>query len=66
LTPIKIDKGSVSKYTGGNLYFYPAFNASRMEDLTQFRMDLSTFLSNPIGLEAVLRVRATKGKNEKK
>jgi protein transport protein SEC24 len=54
--------GSISRYTGGNLYFYPGFNSSRVEDVTKFGMDMCRFLSNPLGLEAVLRVRATKGK----
>jgi len=50
-----------SRFTGGACFFYPAFNAARMEDATKFGSEFSHFLSKPLGLEAVLRVRASKG-----
>ncbi|KAJ3410439.1 COPII subunit, partial [Chytridiales sp. JEL 0842] len=50
-----------AKFTGGSVFYYPAFNASRSEDATKFQNEFRHFLSRPIGLEAVLRVRASKG-----
>ncbi|TIB87107.1 protein transport protein SEC24 [Wallemia mellicola] len=49
------------KYTSGQTYFYPGFNASRTEDALKLAHELSTVLSSPIALEAVMRVRATRG-----
>jgi protein transport protein SEC24 len=54
-------KGSISRYTGGNMYVYPGFHSNRTENVTKFGTDLCRFLENPLGMEAVLRVRATKG-----
>jgi len=48
-------------FTGGSLFYYPDFNAARTEDAFKFASDLSRHLSHPFGLEAVLRVRASKG-----
>ena len=49
------------RYTGGNIFYYPKFNAGVMEEGNQFRSDIMTFLSRPVGFEAVLRIRASKG-----
>ncbi|TIA91225.1 hypothetical protein E3P81_02140 [Wallemia ichthyophaga] len=49
------------KYTSGGTYFYPGFNASRIEDALKLAHELSIVLSSPIALEAVMRVRATRG-----
>lgn len=49
------------RYTGGQTYFYPAWNAARSEDAIKFAQEFSDYLSSEIGLEAVLRVRATTG-----
>ncbi|KAI9193751.1 uncharacterized protein BJ171DRAFT_429315, partial [Polychytrium aggregatum] len=51
----------LAKYTGGSTYYYPAFNGARSEDVVKFSKELSHFLGRPIGLEAVMRVRASKG-----
>ena len=48
-------------YTSGQTYFYPAFNASKSEDALKFAHEFGTVLAMPIMLEAVMRVRATKG-----
>ncbi|KAJ3167262.1 COPII subunit [Irineochytrium annulatum] len=50
-----------AKFTGGSVYYYPGFSAARPEDSIKFSKELGHFLSRPIGLEAVLRVRASKG-----
>ncbi len=50
-----------ARFTAGASYFYPVFNAGRTEDATKFSHEFSHFLSKPLGLEAVLRVRASKG-----
>jgi protein transport protein SEC24 len=49
------------RFTGGNTWFYPGWNAARSEDAIKFAREFSDFLSAEIGLEAVLRVRATTG-----
>jgi protein transport protein SEC24 len=48
-------------YTSGQTYFYPAFNAARSEDAVKFAHEFSEVLAMPIMLEAVQRVRASKG-----
>ncbi len=52
---------SCSKYTGGNMFYYPGFNAGRVEDVKKLTSELAHLLSRPLGLEAVLRVRASNG-----
>ncbi|KAI8854513.1 hypothetical protein BC829DRAFT_424511 [Chytridium lagenaria] len=53
--------GGCAKFTGGSLYYYPNFNAGRPEDVLKVSKEIHHFLARPIGLEAVLRVRASKG-----
>ncbi|KAI9799665.1 MAG: COPII subunit [Phylliscum demangeonii] len=53
--------GNLPRYTGGQTYFYPGWNAARSEDAIKFAREFSSYLSAEIGLEAVLRVRATTG-----
>lgn len=48
-------------FTGGSLFYYPGFTSNRPEDAFKFQTEFSRHLSHPFGLEAVLRVRATKG-----
>jgi protein transport protein SEC24 len=50
------------KFTGGQTYYYPGFNAQRPEDAEKFAHEFSHFLQNETGLEAVLRIRASRGK----
>ncbi|KAM0627317.1 hypothetical protein ACHAPW_007960 [Verticillium nonalfalfae] len=52
---------NLPRYTGGQTWFYPGWNAGRPEDAIKFASELSDHLSSEIGLEAVLRVRATTG-----
>ncbi|KAF2012139.1 COPII component protein [Aaosphaeria arxii CBS 175.79] len=52
---------NLPRFTGGQTYFYPGFNAARSEDAIKFAREFSEFLSSEVGLEAVLRVRATTG-----
>ena len=52
---------NLPRYTGGQTYFYPAWNAAREEDAVKFASEFSDYLSSEIGLEAVLRVRTTTG-----
>lgn len=49
------------RYTAGQTYLYPGFNAARPEDAEKFATEFGRVLSMPIGLEAVIRVRATRG-----
>lgn len=46
-------------YTAGQTYFYPAFSA-RNEDAIKFAHEFGAVLAQPIMLEAVMRVRASK------
>ncbi|KAF5310619.1 hypothetical protein D9619_007972 [Psilocybe cf. subviscida] len=48
-------------YTSGQTYYYPAFNAGRTEDAVKFAHEFSEVLAQPIMLEAVMRVRASRG-----
>jgi protein transport protein SEC24 len=48
-------------YTTGQTYFYPAFNAARAEDAIKFAHEFSEVLAMPIMLEAVMRVRVSRG-----
>ena len=52
---------NLPRYTGGQTYFYPGWNAAREDDAYKFAKEFSDYLSAEIGLEAVLRVRATTG-----
>ncbi|KAF7555046.1 hypothetical protein G7046_g6659 [Stylonectria norvegica] len=52
---------NLPRYTGGQTWFYPGWHASRPEDALKFASEFSDYLSAEIGLEAVLRVRATSG-----
>ena len=49
------------RYTGGQTYFYPGFNASRSEDALKFSHEFAEVLASPICYEAVLRLRTSKG-----
>ncbi|ODN85852.1 protein transporter SEC24 [Cryptococcus wingfieldii CBS 7118] len=49
------------RYTAGQTYLYPGFNASRQEDAIKFASEFGKVLSVPMGLEAVIRVRASRG-----
>ena len=49
----------LSKYTGGSVYFYPSFSASR--DGIKFETELEHCLTRATAFEAVFRVRATRG-----
>ncbi|KAF8879667.1 Sec23/Sec24 trunk domain-containing protein [Gymnopilus junonius] len=48
-------------YTSGQTYYYPAFNAGRSEDALKFAHEFGKVLAQPIMLEAVMRVRASRG-----
>ncbi|KXS10725.1 hypothetical protein M427DRAFT_158893 [Gonapodya prolifera JEL478] len=51
----------LAKHTGGSTYYYPGFSATRPDDAIKFATEFSHFLTKPLGLEAVLRVRASRG-----
>jgi protein transport protein SEC24 len=51
----------VPHYTGGQTYYYPGFNASRTQDALKFAHEFSELLAEQIGLEAVIRIRASRG-----
>lgn len=43
------------------MYYYPSFSSANAPDVMRFSEELTHFLGRGIGLEAVLRVRATRG-----
>jgi protein transport protein SEC24 len=49
------------RYTGGQTFYYPGWNATRSEDSIKFANEFSKYLSAEIALEAVMRIRATSG-----
>lgn len=49
------------RYTGGQTFYYPQFQAERPEDARRFTTELGNVLAAPISFEAVLRLRATRG-----
>ena len=52
---------SLPRYTGGQTYFYPAFTAAKSEDALKFAHEFGEILSHSIALEAVMRVRTSRG-----
>ncbi|KAJ1564274.1 COPII subunit [Nowakowskiella sp. JEL0078] len=54
-------QSGLAKFTGGAVYYYPGFNGVRVEDVEKFSTEFAHVLSRPIGLEAVLRIRAPRG-----
>ncbi|KAF7325716.1 Protein transporter SEC24 [Mycena kentingensis (nom. inval.)] len=48
-------------YTTGNTYYYPAFNAARSEDAIKFAKEFGDVVAQPIMLECITRVRASRG-----
>ncbi|KAL1704200.1 Sec23/Sec24 trunk domain-containing protein [Schizophyllum commune] len=48
-------------YTTGQTFYYPSFNAARSEDAVKFAHEFGAVLAMPIMLEAVMRVRASRG-----
>ncbi|KAA8896026.1 hypothetical protein FN846DRAFT_784134 [Sphaerosporella brunnea] len=52
---------NLPRYTGGQTWHYPGWNATRSEDAIKFAREFSDHLSTEIALEAVMRVRATTG-----
>jgi protein transport protein SEC24 len=58
---IQFSLAVAARYTGGSVHYYPGFNAVRSEDAFKFASELNHFLARPMGMEAVLRVRCSKG-----
>ncbi|KAF8761752.1 CPII coat sec24 protein [Rhizoctonia solani] len=52
---------ALTHYTSGQTYFYPAFNASRAEDAIKFAHEFGQVIGSPIGLEGLVRIRASRG-----
>ncbi|ODV96981.1 hypothetical protein PACTADRAFT_48764 [Pachysolen tannophilus NRRL Y-2460] len=52
---------NLPRYTAGQTHFYPAWTATKLEDVTKLSKEISNHLSMDIELEAVLRVRGSSG-----
>jgi hypothetical protein len=51
--------GSLAKYTGGQVYHYPSFQAPTHED--KLKLELSRDLTRETAWESVMRIRCGKG-----
>lgn len=51
--------GTLAKYTGGQVYYYPSFQASIHKD--RLRHELTRDLTREIAWESVMRIRCGKG-----
>ena len=52
----------VSKYSGGEIKFYPGFHPDHHpEQVIKYCSDLKRYLTRKIGFEAVMRIRCTRG-----
>ena len=49
------------RYTGGQTFYYPKFDARVPQDAERFATELGNVLASPVSFEAVLRMRATRG-----
>jgi protein transport protein SEC24 len=59
--PDLVHAACLPRYTSGQTYFYPAFNAARQEDALKFAREFGSIVAMPVMLEAVMRVRASRG-----
>ena len=52
-----------AKFTGGSIYHYPTFHLLReAREVKRFQKQFQRYLTRKVGLEAVLRIRCSKGK----
>ncbi|KAJ2809979.1 COPII subunit [Coemansia furcata] len=51
----------LARHTGGSVFYYPSFMATRKPEVERFSQEFSNHLSARVALESVLRVRASKG-----
>ncbi|OMH84760.1 Protein transport protein SEC24 [Zancudomyces culisetae] len=51
----------LARYTGGSIFFYPSFIGTREPEVERFKNELLNHLGSVIALEAVFRVRASRG-----
>ena len=62
--PAYVDVATLSclpRYTGGQTFYYPTYDAQHPENARKFAHELHAVLTSPISFEAVLRLRATRG-----
>lgn len=53
--------GCVARFTGGHIYLYEAWDGGSQEAVERLAGDLTDLLSTEMGLEAVIRIRASQG-----
>ncbi|KAF5285626.1 hypothetical protein FQR65_LT13107 [Abscondita terminalis] len=51
----------ISRFSGGCMYHFPLFKASRILQAENFERSLKRYLTRKIGFEAVMRIRCTRG-----
>lgn len=55
--------GQACQFGGGTLLHFPTFTQHSEAEVDKVRRDMRHFLTRPLGMEAVLRVRTSKGIN---
>lgn len=53
--------GCASKFTGGKIFLYQNFSSASIEAMEKLASEMALFLKDELGLEAVLRIRASQG-----
>lgn len=53
--------GCASKFTGGKIFLYQNFSSASIEAVEKLASEMTSFLRDELGLEAVLRIRASQG-----
>ncbi|OMJ22125.1 Protein transport protein SEC24 [Smittium culicis] len=51
----------LARFTGGSVFYYPTFMINREQEVTKFKTEMINHYSQRIGMEAVLRVRVSRG-----
>ena len=50
-----------AQFGGGSFFHYPAFTKQSQSEVQRVKNDMRHYLTRPLGLEAVLRVRTSRG-----
>ncbi|KAG1062445.1 hypothetical protein G6F42_027423 [Rhizopus arrhizus] len=50
----------IPRFTGGQMHYYPGFNASNMGDREKLKLEIMKLVPEEIGLEAIVRTKFTR------
>lgn len=51
----------IPRFTGGQMHYYPGFNASNMGDREKLKLEIMKLVPEEIGLEAIVRTKCSPG-----